>query len=476
MKQKTEKALINVSKKTFIQVTVLLLALMIAAIVMTYVIPQGRFGTLEDGTVDYLDYQRVEGSSGISIIKGIFAPVLVFASGDGITLIMLSLFLLVISAAFQVMNDAGGINVLIGSVSERFKNRKNLLIVAVAFVFMCFGAFLGLFEEMLTMLPIVTALCVLIGFDSFTGFLISIIACGFGFASAITNPFTVILASEIIKTNPMEHIWYRIIIFAVMFLLLLGFIFLYIRKIKKDPTASLTYAHDEKLRQNVTENGVVNDTPGAKKTKTVYTVFLLVSLVLIIVASSVPALRSYTVVILLAYFLIFGIVAGLICMKNAKAVFGSFLKGLLGALPTLVFIALASSIKYIFDEGSIMPTIIHGINTFAEGKNIFVVALVIYAIVLVLEFFISSSTAKAVLVMGILSVVSVGLTKQMSVLLYTFADGYTNVLFPTSPVLLISLSMIELDYFKWVKKSVPLFLLNLALVIGFIILGIVIGF
>ena len=474
--KKNEKALINVSKKTFIQVTVLLLVLMAAAIVMTYVIPRGQFGTLEDGSVNYLDYRRIEGGSGISIIKGVFAPALVFASGDGLTLIMLSLFLLVISAAFQVMNDAGGISALIGSVSERFKNRKNLLIVVVAFVFMCFGAFLGLFEEMLTMLPIVTALCVLIGFDSFTGFLISIIACGFGFASAITNPFTVILASEIIKTNPMEHIWYRIIIFAVMFLLLLGFIFLYIRKIKKDPAASLTLGHDEKLRQTVSESGAEQAAENVKTIKTVYTVFLLVSLVLIIVSSSLSALRGYTVVILLAYFLIFGVIAGLICMKNAKAVFKSFLKGLLGALPTLVFIALASSIKYIFDEGSIMPTVIHEINAFAEGTNVFVVALVIYAIVLVLEFFISSSTAKAVLVMGILSVVNVGLTKQMSVLLYTFADGYTNVLFPTSPVLLISLSMIELDYFKWVKKSFTLFIINLALVIGFIALGILISY
>ena len=473
MKNK-EKALINVSKKTFIQVTVLLFALMIVAIVMTYIVPRGQFGTFEDGTVNYLDYKQTDGVPGISIIKGIFAPFLVFASGDGITLIMLSLFLLVISGAFQIMNDAGGISALIGSVSDKFKNKKNLLIVAVSFVFMCFGAFLGLFEEMLAMLPIVTALCVLIGFDSFTGFLISIISCGFGFASAITNPFTVLLASEIIKTNPMEHIWYRLIIFAVMFLLLLGFIFLYIRKIKKDPTASLTYTHDQKLRENAV---ITDETEGKdrKKTKTVYTVFLLLSLVLIITASSLPALRSYTVVILIAYFLIFGVAAGLICMKP-KAVFKSFFKGVLGTLPTIVFIALASSIKYIFDEGSIMPTVIHSINEFSSGKNIFVVALVIYAVVLVLEFFISSSTAKAVLVMGILSVVSVGLTKQMSVLLYTFADGYTNVLFPTSPVLLISLSMIELDYFKWVKKSWPLFLINLGLVILFIILGIVIGY
>ena len=123
-----------------------------------------------------------------------------------------------------------------------------------------------------------------------------------------------------------------------------------------------------------------------------------------------------------------------------------------------------------------MPTIANQINLLAKGKNIFLIALIVYAVVLVLEFFISSSTAKAILVMGLLSTVSLGLTDQMSVLLYTFADGYTNVLFPTSPVLLISLSMIEMEYFKWVKKSIPLFALNLLLVILFIILGVVIGY
>ena len=77
--------------------------------------------------------------------------------------------------------------------------------------------------------------------------------------------------------------------------------------------------------------------------------------------------------------------------------------------------------------------------------------------------------------MGILSVSSVGLSKNMLVLLYTFADGYTNLIFPTSPVLLISLSMIGFEYYRWVKKSLPLFAVNLLLVAAFAALGIVIG-
>ena len=61
-------------------------------------------------------------------------------------------------------------------------------------------------------------------------------------------------------------------------------------------------------------------------------------------------------------------------------------------------------------------------------------------------------------------------------LLYTFGDGYTNVIFPTSPVLLISLSMIEVEYFTWIRKSAPLFLVNFLLVLGFIVLGVVVGY
>ena len=477
MKKQNGKTLVDLSTKTFLEVCALLLALMLVSIALTWLIPKGSFGTLPDGGTDYLTYHRAENASGIAWYKGLAAPVLVFFSPNGLTLLMLSLFLLVIFGAFQIMNDVGGVRVLVGAVSQRFRKRRNLLLCAISLIFMCFGAFLGQFEEMLTMLPIVTALCVLVGFDSFTGFLVSIIACGFGFASAITNPFTVLLASGIIGANPMEHILYRVLIFVVMYLLLLGFVFLYVRKLRKDPASGLTRAHDEKLRAAGAQDA---DTPmqaaDAKRIRLVYLVFLLVCLAILITCSAIGSLRDYTVPVLIAYFLIFGIAAGVLAAKSVKPVLKSFLRGVTGALPTIVFIALASSIKYIFDEGSVMPTIVHSINTLVAGKSPFMIALVLYAIILVMEFFISSSTAKAILVMGMLAVVNVGLSKQMLVLIYTFADGYTNVLFPTSPVLLIALSMIEVDYFKWVKKSAPLFAVNLALVILFIILGIVIKY
>ncbi len=467
-----EKTLINISKKTFIRVTALLLALVAVSIALTYIIPSGEFGKYPDGAENYSEYIQRDDIKGINILKGIFSPILVFTSGSGLSLIMLSLFLLIISAAFQVMNDVGGINALIGALSSKFKEKKLLLIALISFFFMCFGAFLGLFEEMLTMLPVAAALCIMIGFDSFTGFLVSIVSCGFGFASAVTNPFTVLLASNIIGVNPMRHVFYRIIIFAVMYVIVFGMTVLYIKKIRKDPKASLTYEHDKQRRISADLNvGSTNS-----RIIIIYSIFLLAALALIIISSSVAALRDYTVVILIIYFLVFGIAAGAAASKDLRSVLKSFGRGFVGALPTLVFIALASSVKYIFDEASTMPTIVWQINKMTAGKNAFVVAAVIYLIILVLEFFISSSTAKAILVMGILSVTSVGLSKTMLVLIYTFADGYTNLIFPTSPVLLISLSMIGVDYFKWIKKSVPLFAVNLLAVVAFVVIGILIKF
>ena len=463
--QQKKKALLNISRKTFIEVTVLLAALLLVSIVLTYVVPRGSFGLLPDGQADYLSYTRRNDLSGIPVWKGLLAPVLVFFSSDGLTLAVLSVFLLVISASFQVMEDAGGIRALVGAVARRFGGRRRLLLVLLAFLFYCFGAFLGLFEEMLTMLPIIVSLCVLLGYDAFTGFLCCILACGMGFATAITNPFTVLLASEIIGVSPMVNIWFRLIIFAVVFLLLLAYILLYASRTAKMPAASPQEAFAE-----------AEDPVRERRTRRIYALFLTAALLVIVAASLLPALQGLAVPVLAVYFLVFGILAGCAAAGSLRQVLRSFGHGFVSALPTIVFITLSGSIKYVFEQGSILPTIAHSITTAASGHSAFAVALMIYLIVLVLEFFISSSTAKAILVMGILTVVQVGLSKEMLVLIYTFADGYTNMLFPTSPVLLISLSMIEKDYFTWLKRSWPLFLANTLLVVLFLAVGIAVRY
>ena len=101
--KKKQDTLISIPFKSFIEVTVLLVALLAVSVALTYIIPRGEFGTLQDGQPDYLQYIRRDDLGGIPPLKGIFAPVLVFFSKDGPALIVLSVFLLVISAVFQLV-------------------------------------------------------------------------------------------------------------------------------------------------------------------------------------------------------------------------------------------------------------------------------------------------------------------------------------------------------------------------------------
>ena len=152
---KRERTLINISKKTFIQVMVLLFALLVLSIVLTYVLPRGTFprDPATGEITDYSGYRQTD-DSGIPLWKGLLAPILVLTSN--IELIMLSLFLFVISAAFQVMKDVGGINAIVESVSGRFRNRPALLLVLISFLFYCFGSFLGLFDCNISLLSLLS--------------------------------------------------------------------------------------------------------------------------------------------------------------------------------------------------------------------------------------------------------------------------------------------------------------------------------
>lgn len=473
-----QNKVVDISKKTFINVMIILLSLLVFSIVLTYIIPKGKFfEEIIDGEViiHYDQYLEIEDAKGINILKGIFAPILVLFSHDGLTIIMLSLFIVTITGAFQVMNDCNGMKLIIQKLIDKFINNKKLLISLIILIFMMFGSFFGLFEEVLILLPLIMMLTISIGYDSYTGFLICIVATGFGFSSALTNPFTVITASQLIGVSPLTNFWYRIIIFVMMYGLLVFFTLHHLSVIEKSPEKSPTYQKDLE-KKKVLNLEIYENNGSNQRTFIAYVIFLVTILATIITVTLIEAIRGYIVVFLIVISLFGGILTGYIASRNMKDVLKSFLKGIVSAIPAIAMIMVASSIKFILEEASVLPTIANYISVLVYGKNQFVVLLLLFLIIIVLEFFISSSTAKAVFVMGILSCVSINISKEMLVLVYLFGDGYTNVLFPTSPVLLIALTMTGINYTTWLKKSKWLFVITFVLVMAFLFIGLLLKY
>ena len=139
---------------------------------------------------------------------------------------------------------------------------------------------------------------------------------------------------------------------------------------------------------------------------------------------------------------------------------------------------MASSIKFTLEEAKILDTLLHNMIVVAQTLPKAVVILFIYLVALIMNFFISSGSAKAFLLMPLIVPIAqvFGISTQLCVMAYAFGDGFSNVFYPTNPVLLISLGLVDVNYGTWAKWSGKFQLLNLLLTSALLLIGLVIGY
>jgi uncharacterized ion transporter superfamily protein YfcC len=198
--------------------------------------------------------------------------------------------------------------------------------------------------------------------------------------------------------------------------------------------------------------------------------------VILILIASVRAIADYAIPILALSFLIFGTIAGLIVCRRPSVVACHVASGAASMLPAVLMIALASSVKLVMTESRILDTIMNAVINFLDGKNKFLAIVLIYVLILFFQFFIGSASAKIILIMPLIMPIatSLGLSPSIVILAYCMADGFTDVILPTNPVLLIGLSMANVSYGTWVKWTwkLQLFVLTLTMLVLLFAVGI----
>jgi len=454
----------NIKVKSFISSLIVIFALMVCAYVGTLLIPGGEYARIiVDGNsiIDANSFHYVEG--GIPLWKWLLSPFLVLGADGGITIILVIVFILVIGAVFNVLNDQELIKYLINKIAYKYGNKRYLLVAILILVFMLMGAFIGSFEEVVPLVPIVVSLMIMLGFDVFIGLSTSLIAVCCGFACGIMNPFTVGVAQSLAGVQMYSGAWLRVVAFVIIYCLLLGFVYLYSRKIRKPAEEiKVDYVYDKKKDKAISW----------------FLIILLIGIALIVSSAFLTFLQDYTMVIVALMFLVGGIVAGFVSGISFKKFFKSMLDGVLGILPAVLMILMASSIKYTLTEAHVLDTIMHFAVGVAENLPKAVVIIFIYLIVLVMNFFIGSGSAKAFLLIPL--IVPLGqlfeISAQLCILAFIFGDGFSNVVYPTNPVLLISLGLTDTPYHKYFKFSWLLELMIFAVTIGLLLLGLTIGY
>ena len=155
---------------------------------------------------------------------------------------------------------------------------------------------------------------------------------------------------------------------------------------------------------------------------------------------------------------------------SANSIVKEMMDGAKDILSAALIVGLAAGIIYILQEGRIIDTILHSLAGTLDGSGEAGALGLMYMIQTVINLVIPSASAKAAITMPIMAPFSdiIGVSRQATVMAFQFGDGFTNMITPTSGVLIAVLGMAKIPYGKWVKWILPFILL--LIVVGFLLL------
>ena len=154
-----------------------------------------------------------------------------------------------------------------------------------------------------------------------------------------------------------------------------------------------------------------------------------------------------------AIFLAMGLLSGFANNEGADGIISQFLTGAKDMLSAALVVGLAGGIIQILQDGRIIDPILHSMATLMGEAGKIASLGVMYLIQTTINIIIPSGSAKAALTMPIMAPFSdvIGISRQATVLAFQFGDGFTNMITPTSGVLMGALGLARIPYEIWVK-------------------------
>ncbi len=441
-------------------------------------------------------------------------------------------FILLIGGAFWIMNESKAIDVGIFSFlgfTRKLEKiaffRKigvdNFIFTLIMLMFSIFGAVFGMSEETIAFVIIFVPLAISMGYDSIVGVSLCFVAAGLGFAGALLNPFTIGIAQGLSDLPLFSGLEYRLFCWLVINVVGIAWILHYAARIRKNPEKSLVHEDDEVWRKehNTDLSAVKYYTPISA-----WVTWALLSVVLIIygfifpvstlkignsetIVHILPALAGlfvvggffalrksvhffilhllgFTILYLITgvmgygwyvmeiatLFFVMGLASGIAMNYSPNRITSLFLTGVKDILSAAMVVGLAGGIIIILNNGKIIDTILHSIAGSMDDMGKVGSVGMMYVFQTIINVVIPSGSAKAALTMPIMSQFSdlIGVSRQATVMAFQFGDGFTNMITPTSGVLIGVLGVAKIPYDKWVKWIIPFMLV--LVILGFLLL------
>lgn len=338
--------------------TLMLFCIIVIVTLLTYIVPAGQYQYAIDETTGYSvvvdDSFQYTDQSPVNPFRLFVAIQEGFINGAQIIFLILFGYFWV----YSVM-QTGAFTAMINTLLRGKTKDSKLFVPIVMLVFALAGSTYGEFETVYGLIPIFVALAIALGYDALVGMCMSGMAVAVGFASATTNPFTIGIAQTFGDLPMFSGLAYRWIIFAVFYLVAVLLVMRYALKVKKDPTKSVLYGMDYSAFQVERSD----DMPFTTRHK-----ILMLGMVVTVGTIVFGSLKlGWYINEMSAVFIISGILSSLVAKKGPEGICKDLITSLSEMTVAMVVVGLSRAILVIMQNGVIIDTVIHGMNSLMDG-------------------------------------------------------------------------------------------------------------
>ena len=415
----------------------ILVACVIAAAVLSYIVPAGQYDRRHDPATGRTivvagSYHRVPASP-----VGVFQTFVAIPKGltDAAPVIFL---IFLAGGAFSIVDETGALRQGTIWLAGRLGNRRALVVPIVCSVFALGGAIDGMWEEIIALTPVLVMLARHVGFDEVTAVSMSLGAAGVGGAFSPINPFNVGIAQKFAELPLLSGGGFRT---AVMIPAVAIWTWCTMRHAVRTQSAP---ASTEMSPSGSLDTRHAATLLAAVATFAVYTV---------------GAIRyDWGFDELSALFLLLGIVAGLAGGLRVAGTTRAFVGGFRTTVYAGSLVGISRAIYVVLEQGKIVDTIIQGMVTplMDLPKGIFALGMMVVQTAINLA--VPSSTGQAALTMPVLVPLSdlLGVSRQVTVLAFQYAPGVMAPILPTGGAVMAILALAGVRYDQWLRFAAPL--------------------
>jgi uncharacterized ion transporter superfamily protein YfcC len=318
------------------------------------------------------------------------------------------------------------------------------------------GTFFGYAAEYLSVLPLVVIVGERLGYDRIFAAAVVGVAAKVGYMTSVTNPYAMVVAQPLAHVPLFSGMTFRLVLFILFLIIGVAYVVWRVRPVR--PVEVLP-ANAEPL----------------SFTHRVVLTCLGMAAILLVMGSSLWGWKDDD---LAAFYIALSIVFAIVGRLSPREAANAYVEGMQAMVLGALLIGLGASVQVLLQQSYVLDTLIHNATETLREQSKFMIANGLMGIEMFLGFLVPSTSGKAAVSLPILAPVArmLGLSGQTTVLAFILGNGLTNMIAPTSGVLLAYLAISKVTFGEWLRFIFPLFLILAAACVCALGVAVAIGY